>query len=65
MFRSASVPHSTRKDGKLAVNYNYNHNNLPFSHKMIIVIISDEDKVFLKVSQNSQESTCARVFFLK
>ena len=24
-------------------NYNYNHNNLPFSHIMIMVIISDED----------------------
>ena len=27
----------------LAANYNYNHYNLPFSHIMIIVIISDED----------------------
>ena len=26
-----------------AANYNYNHYNLPFSHIMIIVIISDED----------------------
>ena len=34
---------STQKDGKLAANYNYNHYNLPFSHIMIIVIISDED----------------------
>ena len=43
MFRSASVPHSTRKNGKLVANYNYNHYNLPFSHIMVIVIISDED----------------------
>ena len=34
---------SAQKDGKLAANYNYNHYNLPFSHIMIIVIISDED----------------------
>ena len=27
----------------LAANYNYNHYDLPFSHIMIIVIISDED----------------------
>ena len=26
-----------------AANYNYNHYNLPFSHIMIKVIISDED----------------------
>ena len=34
---------STQNDGKLAANYNYNHYNLPFSHIMITVIISDED----------------------
>ena len=34
---------STKKDGKLAAHYNYNHYNLPFSHIMIIVIISDDD----------------------
>ena len=30
-----------------AANYNYNHYNLPFSHIMIIVIISDEDMLFI------------------
>ena len=34
---------STQKNGKFAANYNYDHYNLPFSHIMIIVIISDED----------------------
>ena len=32
-----------------AANYNYNHYNLPFSHIMIIVTISDEDMLWVKV----------------
>ena len=32
-----------------AANYNYNHYNLPFSHIMIIVIISDEDVLIRNV----------------
>ena len=38
---------STKKDGKLAASYNYNYYNLPFSHIMIIVIISDEDMLII------------------
>ena len=30
-----------------AANYNYNHYNLPLSHIMIIVIISDEDMLLI------------------
>ena len=38
---------STQKNRKLAANYNYNHYSLPFSHIMIIVIISDEDMLLI------------------
>ena len=33
-----------------AANYNYNHYNLPFSHIMIIVIISDEDVLIHEIT---------------
>ena len=37
-----------------AANYNYNHYNLPFSHIMIIVIISDEDMLLQNKEINTQ-----------
>ena len=67
MFWSASVPHSTRKDGKLAANYNYNHYNLPFSHIMIIVMISDEDMLqhqYLAMCRTNQYQTVS-LYFLR
>ena len=67
MFRSASVPHFTRKGGKLAANYNYNHYNLPFSHIMIIVIISDENILqhqYLAMCSTNQYQTVS-LYFLR
>ena len=40
-----------------AANYNYNHYDLPFSHIVLIVIISDEDILnYLTLETSSQFS---------
>ena len=40
-----------------AANYNYNHYDLPFSHIVLIVIISDEDMLnYLTLETSSQFS---------
>ena len=64
MFRLASVPHLHPKGREVLyreANYNYNHYNLPFSHIMIIVIISNEDMLkfgkALKAFSNERKFT--------
>ena len=61
MFRLASVPHLHPKRRELVANYDYNHYNLPCSHIMIIVIISNEDMLkfgkALKAFSNERKFT--------